>query len=118
MEVVRRVVSAQPYLLESNVNVFIAAPRVGWQTSIGPTAISLWTGANYLHLSQHQYGRIGFDLPDLGPTEIGFDLDLREVGAWNAALGGRASLGKRFDFVIDGGLGVRKSILAAVAFRF
>lgn len=105
-------------ILDSNVNVFIASPRVGWQTSVGPTALSLWTGANYLHLSQHQYGSIAFDLPGRGATDIGFDLDIREVGAWNAALGGRASLGKRFDFVIDGGVGVRKSILAAVTFRF
>lgn len=105
-------------ILESRVNVFIAAPRVGWQTSIGPTALSLWTGANYLHLSQHQYGKIAFDIPGRGPTDIGFDLDIREVGAWNAALGGRAALGRRFDFVLDGGVGVRKSILAAVTFRF
>ena len=105
-------------ILESNVNVFIASPRVGWQTSIGPTAVSLWTGANYLHLSQHQYGTIAFDIPGRGRTDIGFDLDIREVGAWNASLGGRASLGKRFDFVLDGGVGVRTSILAAVTFRF
>ena len=105
-------------ILESKVHVFIASPRVGWQTSIGPTALSLWTGANYLHLSQHQYGKIAFDIPGRGSTDIGFDLDIREVGAWNAALGGRASLGKRFDFVLDGGVGVRKSILAAITFRF
>jgi len=105
-------------ILDSRVNVFIASPRVGWQTSSGPTAVSLWTGANYLHLSQHQYGKIAFDIPNRGATEIGFDLDVREVGAWNASLGGRASLGKRFDFVIDGGIGVRRSILAAFAFRF
>jgi hypothetical protein len=105
-------------ILESKVNVFIASPRVGWQTSVGPAALSLWTGANYLHLSQHQYGTIAFDIPGRGATDIGFDLDIREVGAWNAALGGRASLGKRFDFVLDGGVGVRKSILAAVTFRF
>lgn len=105
-------------ILESKVNVFIASPRVGWQTSVGPTALSLWTGANYLHLSQHQYGKIAFDIPGRGTTDIGFDLDIREVGAWNAALGGRASLGKRFDFVLDGGIGVRKSILAALTFRF
>lgn len=105
-------------ILESNVNVFIAAPRVGWQTSIGPTALSLWTGANYLHLSQHQYGEIAFDVPGRGATDVGFDLDIREIGAWNAALGGRASLGKRFDFVLDGGVGVRRSILAALTFRF
>lgn len=105
-------------ILESKVNVFIASPRVGWQTSIGPTALSLWTGANYLHLSQHQYGQIAFDIPGRGRTDIGFDLDIREVGAWNAALGGRAALGKRFDFVLDGGIGVRKSILAAATFRF
>ena len=105
-------------ILESDVHVFIASPRVGWQTSIGPTAVSLWTGANYLHLSQHQYGHVSFDVPGRGPTNVGFDLDVREVGAWNAALGGRAALGKRFDFVLDGGVGVRKSILAAVTFRF
>lgn len=105
-------------ILESNVHVFIASPRVGWQTSVGPTALSVWTGANYLHLSQHQYGTIAFDIPGRGRTDIGFDLDIREVGAWNAALGGRASLGKRFDFVLDGGIGVRRSILAAVTFRF
>lgn len=105
-------------ILDSAVNVFIASPRVGWQTSVGPTALSLWTGANYLHLSQHQYGTIAFAIPGRGATDIGFDLDIREVGAWNAALGGRASLGKRFDLVLDGGVGVRKSILAAVTFRF
>ena len=40
-----------------------------------------------------------------------------ESPAARALLGGRASLGKRFDFVIDGGIGVRRSILAAVTFR-
>ncbi|MBY0275957.1 hypothetical protein K2Z84_11475 [Candidatus Binatia bacterium] len=105
-------------VLESRVNVFIAAPRIGWQTSVGPTALSLWTGANYLHLSQHQYGQISFDIPGRGSTDVGFDLDIREVGAWNAALGGRVSLGKRFDLVLDGGVGVRRSILAALTFRF
>lgn len=100
-------------VLESDVGVFIAAPRIGWQTAIGPSAVSLWTGANYLYISKHQFGTTEF-----GPFEVGFDLDIHEVGAWNAALGGRAALGKRFDFVLEGGIGRRKSILASLAMRF
>ena len=88
----------------------IASPRVGWQTSVGPTALSLWTGANYLHLSQHQYGKIAFDILGRGPTDIAFDLDIREVGAWNAALGGRATLATPFEIK-----GVNYSISSACA---
>lgn len=105
-------------LLDSHVNAFLAAPRIGWQTSIGATAVSVWTGANYLHISKHQYGRLDLEVPVIGAVDITYDLDIHEVGAWNAALGGRASLGKRFDFVVDAGLGVRKSIMTSVAVRF
>lgn len=105
-------------VLESRVNAFVAAPRVGWQGTVGPTSLAIWTGANYLHISQHQYGNTDFDIPGVGQTKIHYDLDIHEVGAWNAALGGRVSLGKRFDFVLDGGIGTRKSILASVDFRF
>ena len=99
-------------VLESDVGVFLAAPRVGWQTTIGPSAVSLWAGANYLTISKRQFGTTEF-----GPLQVGFDLDIAEVGAWNGALGARTSVGKRFDLVLEGGLGVRKSVLVSIAMR-
>ena len=105
-------------VLESRVNVFLAAPRIGWQSTIGPASVALWAGANYLHMGQHLYGTTSFDIPGLGNTNLNFDLDIEQVGAWNTALGGRVSLGKRFDLVLEGGIGRRRSILTALAFRF
>ncbi len=102
-------------LFEDTVNALILAPRIGWQEDFGPTAISVWTGANYLDISKSREGSL--ILPGPGQQELGFRLDVQPVANWNAALGVRASIGKRFDFLLDAGLGVRKSILFSAAFR-
>ena len=103
-------------LFEDTVNALILAPRIGWQQDFGPTAVSIWTGANYLDISKEREGALM--LPGPGQRELAFRLDVQPVANWNAALGARASIGKRFDFLLDAGLGVRKSILFSAAFRF
>ena len=103
-------------LFEDTVNALILAPRIGWQQDFGPTAVSIWTGANYLDISKEREGSL--ILPGPRQQELAFRLDVQPVANWNAALGARASIGKRFDFLLDAGLGVRKSILFSAAFRF
>jgi hypothetical protein len=106
----------QVNLFEDKVNVLILAPRIGWQEDFGPTAVSVWTGANYLDLSKEREGSL--ILPGPMQRELAFRLDVQPVANWNAALGARVSIGKRFDFLLDAGVGVRKSILFSTAFRF
>lgn len=103
-------------LFDDLVNVIYVAPRVGWQNDFGWSAISIWTGANYMSISSERSGTLVLPLPR--SPEVRWRADVQPVAPWNASLGGRMSIGKRFDFVVDAGLGTRRSIMVSGAFRF
>ena len=102
------------------------SPRASVRAARPPAAVDRWPAALAIASSPNALPLRGRSLslrsvPDTAGRASRFPVASEsartESPAARALLGGRASLGKRFDFVIDGGIGVRRSILAAVTFR-
>ena len=46
-----------------------------------------------------------------------FEVNQTPVAPWNAVTGGRLEAGKHLDFLVEGGIGTRSSILVGAGFR-
>ena len=96
----------------SDIKAFIFSPRVGVR---GPLSSkfkgAIWIGAMYQKVSQDFDGSV----PALN---LDFKIEQEPQHPWNTLVGGRLEAGQHFDFVLEGGFGGRKSILAAINYRF
>lgn len=100
-------------VLESKVGTLLIAPRAGIRHSFGGIDGVLMAGANYMRISQHLFGQYEF-----GPLAIDYDLDIQEADAWNGAVGVNIDFWKHVSLVVEGGIGTRRSVLAAIVGRF
>jgi len=86
--------------------------RVGLHGVVGPsTCAAVWVGAMYQRIQQEVAG-------DVAGTDLQFVVLQSPVQPWNTLVGGPVEFGKDFVFLLEGGVGERKSILGAVVYRF
>ena len=77
-------------------------------TSMGA---AIWAGAMHQSIQQTVAGSVA-------NTDLQFIVVQSPTKPWNALLGGLIEFGKDGYILVEGGLGARKSILAAAVYRF
>ena len=72
---------------------------------------AIWTGAMHQRIQQTVAGSVA-------NTDLQFAVIQSPTQPWNTLLGGLIEFGKAGYVLVEGGLGARKSILAAAVYRF
>jgi hypothetical protein len=90
----------------------VFSARVGLHGVVGPsTSAGIWLGAMYQRIQQTVAGSVA-------DTDLQFVVVQSPTKPWNTLIGGLVEFGKDGVVLIEGGLGARKSILAAAVYRF
>jgi len=90
----------------------VFSARVGLHGTIGPSmGAAIWTGAMHQRIQQTVAGSVA-------NTDLQFAVIQSPTQPWNTLLGSLIEFGKDGYILVEGGLGARKSILAAAVYRF
>ena len=90
----------------------VFSARVGLHGVVGPsTGAAIWVGAMHQRIQQEVAGSVA-------DTDLQFIVIQSPTKPWNTLLGGLLEFGKDWVVLAEGGLGARKSILAAAVYRF
>ena len=90
----------------------VFSARVGLHGIVSPSmGAAVWTGAMHQKIQQEVAGSVA-------DTDLQFIVIQSPQKPWNALLGGLLEFGKDWVVLAEGGLGARKSILAAAMYRF
>ena len=90
----------------------VFSARIGLHATMGPDmGGALWLGAMHQSIQQKVAGAVA-------DTDLQFVVVQSPTQPWNALVGGLIEFGKDGYVLIEGGLGERKSILAAAVYRF
>ena len=90
----------------------VFSARVGLHGVVGPSmGAAIWTGAMHQRIQQEVAGSVA-------DTDLQFIVIQSPTKPWNTLLGGLLEFGKDWVVLAEGGLGARKSILAAAVYRF
>ena len=90
----------------------VFSARAGLRGTVGNSnGAAVWVGAMHQNIQQEVAGRVA-------NTDIQFIVLQSPQKAWNTLLGGLFEFGKDGYVLLEGGVGARKSILAAAVYRF
>src|SRR5580765_260768 len=90
----------------------VFSARLGLHGTVGPSnGAAIWIGAMHQKIQQVVAGSVA-------NTDLQFVVLQSPVQPWNTLLGGLFEFGKDGYVLLEGGLGLRKSILAAAVYRF
>ena len=90
----------------------VFSARVGLHGIVGPSmGAAIWAGAMHQKIQQEVAGSVA-------DTDLQFIVIQSPQKPWNTLLGGLLEFGKDWVVLAEGGLGARKSILAAAVYRF
>ncbi len=94
----------------SSVSAWVLTPRFGLTFS----GAAIWIGAMYQNAEETHEGV--WDMPYLGA--VPYYAVLEQSEPWNYQIGMVAGLGEHWNLTFEGGVGSRKSVLAALEYRF
>ena len=90
----------------------VFSARVGLHGTVGPNVgAAVWAGGMHQKIQQEVAGSVA-------DTDLQFIVIQSPQKPWNTLLGGLLEFGKDWVVLAEGGIGARKSILAAAAYRF
>jgi hypothetical protein len=90
----------------------VFSARIGLHGVAGPsTGAAIWIGAMYQRIQQEVAGSVA-------NTDLQFLVVQSPAKPWNTLLGGLFEFGKDGLVLVEGGLGLRKSILVSAVYRF
>ena len=94
----------------SSVSAWVLTPRVGLTFK----SAAIWVGAMYQNAEETHEGV--WEMPFLGA--VPYSAVLEQSEPWNYQIGMIAGLGEHWNLNFEGGVGNRKSVLAALEYRF
>jgi hypothetical protein len=98
-------------IAETKPQATVFSARLGLHGTVDAVTGAIWTGGMHQKIQQTVSGSIA-------NTDLQFIVDQSPTKPWNMLLGGLIEFGKKGYVLIEGGLGDRKSILAAGVYRF
>jgi len=97
---------------DTKATALVISTRLGLRARISERMhAGIWAGAMYQGVSEFLVGRNA-------DNSFAFLVVQGPVSPWNAVVGGRLEVGRHLDFMIEGGIGTRLSILGGLTFRF
>ena len=94
----------------SSVSAWVVTPRVGLTFK----GAAVWVGAMYQNAEETHEGI--WEMPFLG--SVPYNVVLEQSKPWNYQIGMIAGLSEHWNLTFEGGVGSRKSVLAALEYRF
>ncbi|MBY5991131.1 virulence protein [Ferrimonas balearica] len=113
-------------IIDGEIEAFVAAPRVGYRWPDGVHEYRLWVGAMYQDVDQLFQGSLsnlglGGQLGELLETVAPngrFEVRQHLVEPWNGLIGAMYVYDRRWEFILEGGLGDRESVFLSTGYRF
>jgi len=99
---------------DSSARALVISPKLGMHTRGG----SFWIGAMYQHAQEDHKGTIDLNVGLPQAIPVGFSVKLQQRNDWNGLVGMQARVARQLDFAIEGGFGDRRSVSAALTYRF
>jgi len=97
---------------DTTAKALVFSTRLGLRARLSEKMhVAVWGGAMFQDVSDSLIGRSA----DNG---FAFLVVQNPVEPWNALVGGRLEIGRHVDMMVEGGIGVRSSIMGGVTFRF
>jgi hypothetical protein len=109
-------------VVDGEIKTLTISPRLGllFDPSYIPGSFAIWIGAMYMRYKQEISDSI--NLADIDPrlpaVDLKYDLDLENEEPWNFLFGGQWEITKRWQIMVEGGIGERKQLITGVFFRF
>jgi len=109
-------------LVDGDIKTLTISPRLG--VLVDPAVIkgsfAFWIGAMYMDYKQTVTDSV--NLKELDPTlpaeDLEFEIDIKNEEPWNFLMGGQWEVTKRWQMMVEGGVGNRLQIIFGTLFRF
>jgi hypothetical protein len=97
---------------DTDATALVFSARLGLRRKMSEKIhVAFWAGTMFQDVSEFLVGHSA----DQG---FAFMVVQEPVSPWNALLGGRLEIGRHWDFLVEGGVGTRTSIMGGLTFRF
>lgn len=97
---------------DTDATALVFSARLGLRRKMSEKIhVAFWAGTMFQDVSEFLVGSSA----DQG---FAFMVVQEPVSPWNALLGGRLEIGRHWDFLVEGGVGTRTSIMGGLTFRF
>jgi hypothetical protein len=97
---------------DTKIKALVFSTRLGLRGKVTQCVhTAIWVGAMYQSVSETLAGQ-SID------GSLDFLVKQSPVGPWNTLMGGRIEVGKHLDLIVEGGIGIRSSILGGATFHF
>jgi len=109
-------------LVDGDIKTLTISPRLG--VLVDPAAIkgafAFWIGAMYMDYKQTVTDSA--NLKELDPTlpavDLEFEIDIENEEPWNFLMGGQWEISRRWQMMVEGGVGNRQQIIFGTLMRF
>jgi hypothetical protein len=109
-------------VVDGDIDTLTISPRLG--VLIDPAAVkgsfAFWVGAMYMDYKQTVADSV--NLKELDPKApavvLDFEIDIENEEPWNFLIGGQWEITKRWQMLVEGGVGNRQQIIFGTMFRF
>jgi hypothetical protein len=107
-------------VVDGDIETLTISPRLG--VLVDPALIkgsfALWIGAMYMDYKQTVTDSV--DLNELDPklpsVDLEFEIDIENEEPWNFLMGGQWEISKRWQMMVEGGVGNRQQIISGTFF--
>jgi len=109
-------------LVDGDIKTLTISPRLG--VLVDPAVIkgsfAFWIGAMYMDYKQTVTDSV--NLKELDPTlpaeDLEFEIDIKNEEPWNFLMGGQWEITKRWQMMVEGGVGNRRQFIFGTLLRF
>jgi hypothetical protein len=109
-------------VVDGDIETLTISPRVG--VLVDPAVVkgsfAFWIGAMYMDYKQTVTDSVNLNEldPNLPALELEFEIDIENEEPWNFLMGGQWEITKRWQMLVEGGVGNRQQIIFGTMFRF
>jgi len=102
---------------DSTIEAFVVSPRVGITGNLGGLEGSLYVGAMYQDIDEHQNGNVNF--PVMGQSlPVGYNVISNPEDKWNYLVGANLKASENWNYGIEVGFSERTHVMATLNYRF
>ena len=109
-------------VVDGDIETLTISPRLG--VLVDPAAVkgsfALWIGAMYMDYKQTVTDSVNLKEldPNLPSVDLEFEIDIENEEPWNFLMGGQWEITKRWQMMVEGGVGNRRQLIFGTLFRF
>ncbi|RTZ67436.1 MAG: hypothetical protein DSZ35_06335 [Verrucomicrobia bacterium] len=102
---------------DSSIEAIVISPRVGITGDLGGLSGSLYVGAMYQDVDEHQNGTVKFPVMGMS-VPVGYDVISEAEEKWNYLIGANLKASESWNYGIEVGFSGRTHVMATLNYRF